>query len=238
MSWLWNFVRTVFMVLLVAVLTLAFFYLLSLNRGREASGLAQTLERVGERAMLAVRDPQERERIAALYEQFVEQVRRRQISPRWVEKVAARALNLAYGKGHDPNGAEDLRRALVVAQNAPRPSKASSGSEETWTRVEKKVRAAEGVMLYWERRTAASADSTGEVPVLLDDNLRPRVDSVVVRRLRELEEKQRQLRALHEERLQQLRERQRLLDSLRRMIEAMDAAEVSPDTISSLNSAQ
>ncbi len=213
---LWLAVRSFLLGAFIVLLSLGLFYLFAYNRGSRPDPLVRTLERVGRRAVAVVRSPQERQQLEAEYRRFLELVRSRQLGPSDVLKVAAQALNLAFAdSGLSKQRAAELRRSLVVVTNGPRnwtPRPDSRFAQREWTRVERRVRAAQVVMTRLGRTRPADAGLS--VPVHFDTTLRPALDSLALKRLRALEDKTHQLEALRLEQLQELQRKRRQLDSL------------------------
>lgn len=218
MDWLWRILRSLFFALLLVVLSLAAFYVISHYRRGDAheNELVQILRAEGQKAVSAIQNPEERARVARLLRDVLEGVERGKVDPKTSELIAARVLNLAYGALPVEIGTEELRRALILAQNLP--SRPGALDPREWLRTERRVRAAAKVMAYWEAKGRAGSAPI-QVPFVLGDDLRPRLNSSLLAELRELEQMERQLELARQARLEELRARQRLLDSLRQELE-------------------
>ncbi len=216
MKSLWLAVRSFLLGAFIVLLSLGLFYLFAYNRGSRPDPLAKTLERVGRRAVAVVRSQQEREQLEAEYHRFLELVRSRQLGPNDVLRIAAQTLNLAFAdSAMSKQRAAELRRSLVVVTNGPKkwtPQPDSRFAQREWTRVERRIQAAQVVMSRLAR--TRPADAGLNVPVHFDSALRPALDSLALKRLRALEDKTHQLEALRLEQLQELQRKRRQLDSL------------------------
>ncbi|MDZ7374589.1 MAG: hypothetical protein ONB23_11555 [candidate division KSB1 bacterium] len=225
MQWFRELVRRFVYGLLVLLLSLGIFYLASRNQGSERSRVVRVLEEVGQKAFSTIQDPEQRAQVAALFRDFLAKVRQGKADPQRVESVAAKALNLAYGSTRGAAGIEDLRRSLLAAQEGA-PATRARVSQRGWEEAEKKIRAAEQAMAYWEARREAG-DSVRVPMVRLADDLRIELDSALVVELQLLEGRRQELEAMRQERLRELQERLRVLDSLRSVIDSITCGAVA-----------